>query len=59
MKRLMIEIVDRVFTFVSFPEELAVLSAQTHKWKQPRLDPQLMRTVRQREARRVAHNVAS
>jgi hypothetical protein len=59
MKRLMIEIADRVFTFVSFPEELAVLSAQTHKWKQPRLDPELMRTGRQRAARRAAHNVTS
>ena len=45
MKRLMIEIVDRVFTFLTFPEELAVRSAQTRTWQRPRLDPRLMQTV--------------
>jgi hypothetical protein len=51
MKRLMIEIVDRVFTFVNYPEELAVLSAQTRNWDRPRLDPKLMQTVRRRKVR--------
>jgi len=52
MKRLMIEIVDRVFTFLSYPEELAVLSAQARRWNSPRLDPKLMQTVQRRKARR-------
>jgi hypothetical protein len=51
MKRLMIEVVDRVFTFLSYPDELAVLSAQAGKWNRPRLDPNLMKTVRRRKAR--------
>lgn len=54
VKRLMIEIVDRVFTFLSFPEELAVRSAQTRTWQRPRLDPKLMRTVQRRMARPAA-----
>jgi hypothetical protein len=54
MKRLMIEIVDRVFTFLSYPEELAVLSAQTRGWDRPRLDPKLMQTVQRRNAHRSA-----
>jgi hypothetical protein len=51
MKRLMVEIVDRVFTFLSHPDELAVLSAQTKNWNSPRLDPKLMQTVRRRKVR--------
>jgi hypothetical protein len=50
MKRLMIEIVNRVFTYLSYPDELARLSASTRKWDQPRLDANLMRTVRRRKA---------
>ncbi len=54
MKRLMIEIVDRVFTFLSYPDELAVLSVQTRSWNRPRLDPKLMQTVRRRKVRNSA-----
>jgi hypothetical protein len=50
MKRLMIEIVDRVFTFCSYPEELAALSAQARNWNHPRLDPNLMKSVQRRRA---------
>ncbi len=50
MKRLMIEIVDRVYTLLSYPEELAVLSPSARKWNRPRLDPKLMRTVRRRRS---------
>lgn len=50
MKRLMIEIVNRVFTYLSYPDELAKLSASARKWNQPRLDSNLMRTVRRRKA---------
>jgi hypothetical protein len=50
MKRLMIEIVNRVFTFCSYPEELAALSAQARNWNRPRLDPNLMKTVQRRRA---------
>ncbi len=49
----MIEIVDRVLTFLSFPEELAVRSAQTRTWQRPRLDPKLMRTVQRWRVARV------
>src|SRR6185312_15824723 len=48
MKRLMIEIVDRVYTLLNYPDELAVLSPTARKWNSPRLDPKLMRTVRRR-----------
>jgi hypothetical protein len=48
MKRLMIEIVDRVYTLLSYPDELAGLSPSARKWKRPRLDPKLIRTVRRR-----------
>jgi hypothetical protein len=48
MKRLMIEIVDRVFTLLSYPEELAVLSPRALDWNRPRLDAALMRAVRRR-----------
>jgi hypothetical protein len=48
MKELMIEIVNRVYTFLSFPEELAALSSAGHKWYPPRLDQNLMRTVTNR-----------
>ncbi len=56
MKQLMIEIVDRVFTFLTFPEELAVRSAQVRKWQRPRLDPELMRTVQRRMPRSTARS---
>jgi hypothetical protein len=46
----MIEIVNRVFTYLSYPDELAKLSASARKWNQPRLDANLMRTVRRRKA---------
>ncbi len=48
MKALMIEIVNRVFTFLSFPEELASLSAAARRWDPPRFDENLMCTVRHR-----------
>jgi hypothetical protein len=51
MKQLMIEVVNRVFTFLSYPEELAVLSAQTRGWDTPRLDQKLMQAVQRRKAR--------
>jgi hypothetical protein len=54
MKRLMIEIVDKVYTFLIYPAELAVLSAQTRRWDRPRLDPDLMDVVQRRKAYRSA-----
>jgi len=50
MKRLMIEIVNRVFTYLSYPDELARLSASARKWDRPRLDANLMRAVRRHKA---------
>lgn len=52
MKALMIEIVDRVFTFMSYPEDLVTLGGAA-RWNRPRLDPALMKTVRRRRATRV------
>jgi hypothetical protein len=53
MKALMIEVVDRVFTFLSYPEDLGVLGPAAH-WNRPRLDPALMKTVRRRRSARQA-----
>jgi hypothetical protein len=50
MKRLMVEIVNRVFSYLSYPDELAKLSPSAQKWAQPRLDSNLMKTVRRRKA---------
>jgi len=49
MRDLMIEVVDRVFTFLRYPEDLVVLRGAA-RWNRPRLDPALMRTVRRRQA---------
>jgi hypothetical protein len=52
MKSLMIEVVDRVFTYLTYLEELTMLSRTARdKWQRPRLDRDLMETVR-RERRR-------
>jgi hypothetical protein len=48
MQRLMIEIVNRVYTLLSYPDELAVPTAR--KWNHPRLDPKLLHTVRRRRS---------
>ena len=47
MKVLMTEVVDRVFTYLRFPEALAHLSGGA-RWDRPKLDEALMRTVRRR-----------
>lgn len=47
MKALMIEIVDRVFTYFRYPEALAHLQGGA-RWDRPKLDENLMRTVRRR-----------
>lgn len=51
MRTLMIQVVDRVFTFLRYPEDLARLGGAT-RWDRPRLDPTLMNTVRRRRAAR-------
>ncbi|MNJ45893.1 hypothetical protein D3C77_410060 [compost metagenome] len=53
MKALMIEVVDRVFTYLSFPEELAGVRTATGAWDRPRLNADLMKTVRRRQTGRV------
>jgi hypothetical protein len=50
MKPLMIGIVNKSFTFLRFIEELAAESYQTRRWKRPKLDRDLMMTVRSRRA---------
>jgi hypothetical protein len=47
MKALMTEIVDRVFTFLQYPEDLTKLGGAA-RWDRPKLDAALMRTVRRR-----------
>jgi len=52
MKPLMIDIVNKTFTFLRFLEELAVESAQIRRWDRPKLDRDLMIAVRHRRAAR-------
>jgi hypothetical protein len=58
MKALMIEIVDRVFTFMSYPEDLVTLGGAA-RWGRPRFDPALMKTVRRRRAARISSAASS
>lgn len=51
MKALMIEVVDRVFTYLRYPEELSGLGSAV-RWDRPQLDRNLMKTVRRRQATR-------
>jgi hypothetical protein len=53
MKPLMINIVNKTFTLLRFPEELVAESAQTRRWNRPKLDRDLMITVRHRRADRL------
>lgn len=49
MKALMIEVVDRVFTYLRYPEELSGLRSAA-RWTRPQFDQNLMKTVRRRQA---------
>lgn len=51
MKVLMIDVVDRVFTYLRYPEELARLGGAA-RWDRPKLHPGMMRAVRRRRASR-------
>ena len=50
MKVLMIDIVNKTYTFLRCLEELAAESAQTRRWDRPKLDQDLMIRVRHRRA---------
>jgi hypothetical protein len=50
MKVLMIDIVNKTYTFLRYLEELAAESAQTRHWDRPKLDQDLMISVRHRRA---------
>lgn len=52
MKLLMIDIVNKTYTFLCYLEELAAESAQTRRWNRPKLDGDLMIGVRRRRAAR-------
>lgn len=54
MKVLMMEIVDRVFTYLSFPDLLAHPPGAAARWRRPELDASLMKTVRRRQAASVS-----
>lgn len=49
MKVLMIDVVDRVFTYLRYPEELGRLGG-TARWNRPKLHPDMMRTIRRQRA---------
>lgn len=50
MKVLMIDVVDRMYTYLRFPEEVLRLGAAA-RWDRPRLHPDVMRAIRRRKAR--------
>jgi hypothetical protein len=52
MKALMIEVVDRVFTYLSHPEAFVDLRTSTGRWERPKLDENLMKRVRRLQAGR-------
>jgi hypothetical protein len=52
MKCLMIDIVNKTYTFLRYLEELAGELAQTQRWNRPKLDRDLMIAVRSRRAAR-------
>lgn len=51
MKALMIEVTNKVFTFLTHTEDLLVLGGAA-RWNKPELDPNLVRWARRRAARR-------
>lgn len=50
MKALMIEVVNRVFTSLAYPEAVAGLRTATQAWDRPKLDAKLMARVRRLQA---------
>jgi hypothetical protein len=55
MKALMIDVVDRVYTYLRYPEHLARLT-DAARWNRPKLHPDMMVVVRRRRARARAHS---
>ena len=49
MKVLMIDVVDRVYTYLRYPQELARLGAAA-RWDRPKLHAGLMAAVRRKRA---------
>lgn len=52
MKCLMTDVVNKTYTFLRYLEELAVESTHTRRWNHPKLDRDLMISVRRRRAAR-------
>ena len=50
MKVLMVDVVDRVFTYLRYPEEFGRIGGAA-RWDRPKLHPDLMRAIRRRRAR--------
>lgn len=48
MKALMVEVVNRVFTYLTYPESLCTIPGG-RGWDRPQLDEALMRAVRRRQ----------
>ena len=53
MKALMIDVVDRVYTYLRYPQALARLG-RAAAWQTPKLHPDMMTVVRRRRARKRA-----
>ncbi|MDQ1193910.1 hypothetical protein QE419_002676 [Brevundimonas vesicularis] len=53
MKALMIEVVDRVFTYLTYPEILGAIPGG-RLWDRAKLDEALMKTVRRRQGQAAA-----
>lgn len=53
MKTLMIEITNKVFTFLTYAEDLATLGPAA-RWNRPEIDPSLQRQAQRRRAGRTA-----
>lgn len=51
MKALMIEVTNKVFTFLTHTEDLLVLG-DAARWNKPKLDPHMVRWARRRAAQR-------
>lgn len=52
MKQLMIEITNKVYTFLTYPEDLATLGPAS-RWNKPEIDPALARQAERRRTSRL------
>lgn len=53
MKQLMVEITNKVFTFLTYPDDLVTVGPAA-RWNKPEIDPALMHQAERRRALRLA-----